>query len=189
MLEGDSMLSKVLKYLNALYRSYQGVTIPDIGVSVHRSVSFNPGVAGGNRGQIIIQRSATLKKGVVVNCYGGKVNIGHNSFLGEYVIIYGHGGVEIGSNTLIAMHTCILSSNHTIPSRSELIRYTPDVLLPVKIGSDVWIGAGCKILGGITIGDGCVVGAGSVVTKDLPDYSISVGNPAKIIKMRKIKDE
>jgi acetyltransferase-like isoleucine patch superfamily enzyme len=86
------------------------------------------------------------------------------------------------------MHTCIVSSNHTIPSKNELIRSKPDVLLPVTIGSDVWIGAGCKILGGVTIGDGCVVGAGSVVTKSLPPYSISVGNPAKVVKYREGND-
>jgi len=57
-------------------------------------------------------------------------------------------------------------------------------LLPVNIGSDVWIGAGCKILGGVTIGNGCIIGAGSVVIKDLPPYSISVGNPAKVLKYR-----
>jgi len=133
---------------------------------------------------IELNKECKLSKGVIIKAYGGKVILKPNVFIGEYVVIYGHGGVTIGENTLIAMHTCIVSSNHTIPNQTELIRFKPDVLLPVNIGSDVWIGAGCKILGGVTIGNGCIIGAGSVVIKDLPPYSISVGNPAKVLKYR-----
>jgi acetyltransferase-like isoleucine patch superfamily enzyme len=156
------------------------------GIAISADTKIEAGVLllTGLKGNLTVSNSCQLSKGVVINCYGGSVAIDKNTFLGEYVVIYGHGGVTIGSNTLIAMHTCIVSSNHTIPAQNELIRYKPDILLPVKIGSDVWIGAGCKILGGVTIGNGCVVGAGSVVTRDLPPYSISVGNPAKIIKYR-----
>ena len=135
-------------------------------------------------GSISIAGKCEISRGAVIKSYGGKVTLNENVFLGEYVIIYGHGGVEIGPNTLVAMHTCIVSSNHTVPGTEELIRSKPDILLPVRIGKDVWIGAGCKILGGVTIGDGCVVGAGSVVNKDLPPYSISAGSPAKVMKYR-----
>jgi len=152
--------------------------------TLNNDICLLPGFANNKKGAIHISQHCELSKGVVIKGYGGSVIINDNTFLGEYVIIYGHGGVTIGSNTLIAMHTCIVSSNHTIPFQNELIRNKGDILLPVKIGSDVWIGAGCKILGGITIGNGCVVGAGSVVTRDLPPYSISVGNPAKVIKHR-----
>ena len=160
------------------------------GINIDYSVKLSQRVAckliflNRNKGRIIINKHCEISKGVVIKSYGGNVTIHQNTFLGEYVIVYGHGSVEIGENTLIAAHTCIFSSNHSIPSQNELIRSKPDILLPVKIGSDVWIGAGCKILGGVTIGDGCVVGAGAVVTKDLPPYSISVGNPAKVIKYR-----
>jgi acetyltransferase-like isoleucine patch superfamily enzyme len=105
-------------------------------------------------------------------------------FLGPYVVIYGHGGVDIGDHSLISMHCCIVSSNHRVPERGEIIRHQPDILLPTKIGTDVWLGAGVKVLGGVTIGDGCVVGAGAVVAKDLPPYSISVGVPAKPVDQR-----
>lgn len=138
----------------------------------------------GKFGSIEINKNCEISSGAVIKTYGGNVTLNQNVFLGEYVIIYGHGGITIGDNTLIAMQTCIVSSNHLIPGTDELIRSKGDVLLPVNIGSDVWIGAGCKILGGITIGNGCVIGAGSVVNKDLPPYSISVGVPAKIIRYR-----
>lgn len=132
----------------------------------------------------MIDANCDLSHGVIIKAYGGQVTIGQNTFLGDHVVIYGHGGVQIGSNTLIAMHTCIISSNHTVPGKDILIRSQPDILLPVKIGNDVWIGAGAKILGGVTIGDGCVVGAGAVVTKDLPPYSIAIGVPAKVTGIR-----
>jgi acetyltransferase-like isoleucine patch superfamily enzyme len=105
-------------------------------------------------------------------------------FIGPQVVIYGHGGVEIGDDTLISMHCCILSSNHTVPAAAKKIRDQPDLLLPTKIGRDVWLGAGVKVLGGVTIGDGCVVGAGAVVTRDLPPYSIAMGVPARVTGRR-----
>lgn len=92
--------------------------------------------------------------------------------------------MEIGDQTLISMHVSILSSDHAIPERAKLIRHCQDVLKPTKIGKDVWIGANTVILGGVKIGDGCVVGAGAVVTKDLPAYSIAVGVPAKVVSLR-----
>ncbi|WP_183578620.1 acyltransferase [Mucilaginibacter sp. X5P1] len=135
-------------------------------------------------GAISIAKDCEIGTGTVINSYGGKIDIEKFVYIGEYVVIYGHGGVHIGANSLIAMHTCIVSSNHGIPGQNVPIRSMPDILLPVKIGTDVWIGTGCTILGGVTIGDGCVVGAGSIVTKDLPPYSISIGSPAKVIKYR-----
>jgi acetyltransferase-like isoleucine patch superfamily enzyme len=138
------------------------------------------GFYNGKKGAIKIAGDCILSQGVILKAYGGQINIGKNTFLGEYVVVYGHGGVEIGENTLIAMHTCIVSSNHTIPDKGSLIKSKGDILLPVKIGNDVWIGAGAKILGGISIGDGCVIGAGAVVTKSLPPYSIAKGVPAQI---------
>ncbi|GAB2698884.1 hypothetical protein GCM10027037_24070 [Mucilaginibacter koreensis] len=142
------------------------------------------GWLNGQKGQVIIGQGCELSRGVILKAYGGKIEIAAHTFLGEYVTVYGHGGVTIGSHTLIAMHTCIVSSNHTIPGKNALIRSMGDILLPVQIGDDVWIGAGVKILGGVTIGNGAVIGAGSVVTKDIPDYAIAIGVPAKVTGYR-----
>ena len=145
---------------------------------------ISTGYANRKKGRVVIGPDCELSQGVVLKAYGGQINIGRNTFLGEYCIIYGHGGVEIGDNTLIAMHTVIVSANHTIPAQGILIRSQPDIPAPVKIGSDVWIGAGVKILAGVSIGDGCVIGAGSVVAKSLPAYSVAVGAPCSVIKQR-----
>jgi acetyltransferase-like isoleucine patch superfamily enzyme len=105
-------------------------------------------------------------------------------YVGPYTVIYGHGGVEIGDGTLVAMGCGIVSSNHTIPGREELILSHPDLKKKTSIGRDCWIGAGVYILAGVTIGDGCVIGAGAVVTKDVPAYSVAAGNPARVLRER-----
>ena len=138
----------------------------------------------GAKGRIRIGDQGWIEKGTVLWAFDGSIRTGTNVFLGPYVTIYGHGGVEIGDQTLVSMHATILSSNHTVPGREKEIRAQPDILLPTKIGRDVWIGAHAVILGGVTIGDGCVIGAGSVVTKDLPAYSIAVGVPANVVRSR-----
>ncbi len=133
-------------------------------------------------GCIVLGNSCWIEQGCVLWAFDGKIQVNQNVFIGPYVVIYGHGGVEIGENTLISMHCRILSSNHSLPVAGEVIRERPDVLLPTRIGSNCWIGAGATILGGVSIGNGCVIGAGAVVRGDLPDNSIAVGVPARIIK-------
>lgn len=146
-------------------------------------IDCRPGHAGGS-GCIRIDGGAWIEQGVVLHAFGGTIDIGRDVFLGPHTVIYGHGGVEIGDACLIAMHCRILSSNHTVPPLGTDIRSQPDVLLPTRIGRDVWLGAGVTVLGGVTIGDGCIVGAGAVVTKDLPSGSISHGVPAKVVGWR-----
>lgn len=131
-------------------------------------------------GTIAVGPGAWIEQGAVLNAFGGSIRLGRDVFVGPHAVIYGHGGVEIGDACLIAMHCRILSSNHTVPSLGTDIRSQPDVLLPTRIGRDVWLGAGVTVLGGITVGDGAVVGAGAVVTKDLPPGSISHGIPASL---------
>ncbi|TCD07726.1 acyltransferase [Pedobacter frigidisoli] len=176
----------MLKFFSFLYT----IIFKIAGISVGKNVLIKPlsfmsrGFLNGKKGEVIIEDDCEISQGAILKSYGGKIHLKQNTFLGEYVVIYGHGNVEIGENTLIAMHTCILSSNHTIPDRRTNIRSQGDILLPVKIGDDVWIGAGVKILGGVEIGDGCVIGAGAVVSKNIPPYSIAVGVPSKIIGTR-----
>jgi acetyltransferase-like isoleucine patch superfamily enzyme len=160
-----------------------GVKLPKK-CQIGKCVSISLGFSEGSIGQISLAENVSLEQGVILNAWGGKIAIQENVFIGPYAVIYGHGGVMIGCNSLVSMHCCILSSNHAVPEVSQAIRSKPDILLPTKIGSDVWLGANVTVLGGVTIGDGCVVGAGAVVTKDLPPYSISVGVPAQVVKMR-----
>lgn len=130
-------------------------------------------------GRIAVGPAAWIECGVVLHAFGGSIRIGRDCFLGPHTVIYGHGGVDIGDACLIAMHCRIVSSNHAVPPLGTDIRSQPDELRPTKIGRDVWLGAGVTVLGGVEIGDGCIVGAGAVVTENLPPGSIARGVPAR----------
>src|SRR5205085_1149661 len=112
-----------------------------------RRIDFQLGLRDGHSGGIRIGDHAWIEQGVILHAFGGQVTLGNHVFVGPYAVVYGHGGVDIGDNTLISMHCCILSSNHSRPPRSESIRDHPDILLPTRIGRDVWLGAGVKVLG------------------------------------------
>jgi len=93
--------------------------------------------------------------------------------------------ITIGDHVLIAPNVTIATACH--PASPALRRYGLQYNLPVTIGNDVWIGAGALIMPGVTIGSGSIIGAGSVVTHDIPENVIAVGNPCRVL--REITDE
>jgi maltose O-acetyltransferase len=114
---------------------------------------------------------------------GAAIEIGDYSTIGINCKVYGE--VKIGNNVMMAPEVVILTVNHNfdrldIPMRLQ--GSTP--AKPVTIGDDVWIGTRAVLLPGIHIGKGAIIGAGAVVTKDVPEYAIAAGNPAKVIKYR-----
>lgn len=109
--------------------------------------------------------------------------VGENSILGSYSIFNGGHGVRIGANCIFAAFVYINSSEHFF-RKGELIQKQGFYGAPVEIGEDVWLGGHLSINKGVKIGNGTVVGAGSVVTKDIPEYKIAAGNPAKVIRDR-----
>lgn len=114
----------------------------------------------------------------------GRIHIGKNTGIGINTVIYATESVSVGDNTIIAANCYIIDSNHGI-TRDELIRNQKSTVKgPVIIGRDVWLGAGAKVLSGVHIGDGAVIGAQSVVTHDIPENAIAVGIPAKVIGYR-----
>jgi acetyltransferase-like isoleucine patch superfamily enzyme len=115
---------------------------------------------------------------------GKGLNIGDDVDIALGVIITTNGGVTIGDRTLLGYRTQILSSNHVIPQGRGRIFGAGHDHAEVIIENDVWIGANCIILPGVRIGEGSVIAAGSVVTKDIEPYSIVAGTPAKFIKSR-----
>lgn len=112
-----------------------------------------------------------------------EIRIGKNCYIGSYFTILNASSVVLGDDVLVASHVLISSENHGMDPESEL-SYAAQPLLssPVTIGDGCWIGEKVCILPGVNIGKKCIIGAGSVVTKSIPDYSIAVGNPAKVIK-------
>ena len=117
---------------------------------------------------------------------GNNLIIGDDVNLAKGVIIITKEGSKlvIGDRTMIGFDTKIITSNHEIPTGRGKIFYGGSVPEDVIVGKDVWIGANCVITAGVTIGDGAVIAAGSIVTKNVEDYSIVGGVPAKLIKNR-----
>ncbi len=130
-----------------------------------------------------IGRRVVFYPGVMISP-GSKLEIGDDVNLSFGVLIGTAGGVKIGDRTLIGFRTQILSGNHVIPEGRGRIFDAPFERKPIVIGNDVWIGANCLILAGVTIGEGAVIGGGSVVTKSVDPFTIVAGCPAKIIRVR-----
>ena len=116
----------------------------------------------------------------------GVQNLRLGSFISIHPMTYidATGGLTIGDDVSIAHGVTILSTSHTFASNFSPIREQPVENRPTHIGSNVWIGAGARILGGVTVGDGCVVASGAVLVKDTPPNSIVAGVPARVIRSR-----
>ncbi len=190
-------LRKVLSFFAQLERKLNYITLSLIGIKlgiqinrkdlhIVRSVRFKLGYHPEKkvRGVIKLGESVELNDNVEINCFGGLIDIGSNTYIGPNTILYGHGDIQIGCKCLIAMNVVILSSTHTIPGLGFYIRDVADKRKKTVIGDGVWIAAGAIILGGVTIGSGAVVGAGAVVAVDIPPNTIVTGNRELNMKSR-----
>ena len=115
---------------------------------------------------------------------GEKLTIGKNVGIAANAFISMRGPVTIGDDTIFGPNVAIHAENHNFNDVKVPIRLQGATRKGVTIGNDCWIGSNVKILDGVTIGNGCIIAAGAVVNKDIPDYSIAGGIPAKIIKER-----
>ena len=116
--------------------------------------------------------------------YHGSVTVGDDSFIGAYTILNGQGGIEIGKNALIAGHCHIVAANHVYEDPERPINDQGFILKGIRIEDDVWLGAGVKVLDGVTIGKGSVCAAGAVVHRNVPPNTVVGGVPAKPIGTR-----
>lgn len=114
----------------------------------------------------------------------GNLDIGNNTLFSSNVNINaGVGNIKIGSNIMVAANSYIINGDHNYSDELS-VRNSNHVTKDILIEDNVWIGANCLILKGVTIGEGAIIGAGSVVIKDIPPYSVCVGSPCKFIKNR-----
>lgn len=117
--------------------------------------------------------------------FSHRIKLGTHSGIGMGARLYGP--ITIGDYVMMGPECWIYTQNHetgdvSVPMREQ----GPQPERPVTIGNDVWIGGRVTILPGVKIGNGVIIGAGAVVTKDVPDYAVVGGNPARILKMRKV---
>ena len=115
------------------------------------------------------------------NCdYGYNITVGDNFYTNTNCCILDCAKVTIGNNVWIGPNVGIYTPNHAFDSKERTDGYEKS--LPIEIGDNVWIGGGVTIIGGVKIGSNSIIGAGSVVTKNIPAGVIVAGNPAKVIR-------
>ena len=112
--------------------------------------------------------------------YGYNIEVGENFFANYNLTVLDVGKVRIGKNAQIAPNVSIYTAGHPIHPDSRNAGY--EYGIEVTIGDNVWIGGNVCIMPGVTVGDNVVIGAGSVVTKDIPDSVIAVGNPCRVVR-------
>lgn len=131
-------------------------------------------------GEIIGQKvdeSVTLLPPLYVD-YGKHIKIGKGCFIQQCCTFFGRGGITLGQNVLVGPKVNIITINHDPDPENRSATYSRSVVIEDK----VWIGINATILSGVRIGYGAIIGANSVVTKDVPSMTVVAGNPAKIIK-------
>lgn len=143
---------------------------------------------------IKIGEGTHLNKGIILTAwdsYAGEkwtpcIKIGNNCHIGEFTHITSCNNIEIGDNLLTGRYVYISDNSHGTANFSQMKIHPANRFLyskgPIKIGNNVWIGESARILAGVSIGDGAIIGANSVVTKDVPAYSVVGGIPAKVLK-------
>lgn len=178
------IVNKIIYYINLLYSYWYGAVISNEGnlsvtyplyINNVRSVSFGKNCCVGRYSRIECFGSPTINPKVRI---GNNVNINWNVHIGALK------SITIEDNVLIGSHVMIIDHNHGS---------TTDIVLPpekrelissgdIYIESNVWIGEGCMILPNVRIGKNSIIGAGSIITKNIPSNSVVVGNPGRVIK-------
>ncbi|ABG60139.1 acetyl transferase [Cytophaga hutchinsonii ATCC 33406] len=119
-----------------------------------------------------------------LNNIGEYIHIGNNVGIGEFAYLGGGGGLEIGDDCIIGQYLSCHPENHNYDSVDTLIRHQGVSRQGIVIGKNCWIGSKVTILDGVHIGNNCVIAAGAVVTKSVPDNSVVGGVPARVLKSR-----
>lgn len=158
------------------------------GIFIGANVRIGSGVrliCSGVDAKIEIGSHTVLMSGAILDTGpNGSIRLGEYNSVNPYCVIYGHGSLSCGDYVRIAAHTVIIPANHVFSGLDRPIARQGLSKKGIRIGGDVWIGAGCRLLDGIVIGDGAVLAAGAVVNRDVPAFAVVGGVPAKILKMR-----
>lgn len=112
--------------------------------------------------------------------YGSHVHIGEHFYANFNLVLVDDGEIHIGNRVMIGPNVTLCTTGHPVyPLYREMVAHYS---LPIHIGNNVWIGAHSVILPGVTIGDNAVIGAGSIVTRDIPANVVAVGNPCRVMR-------
>ena len=134
---------------------------------------------------IFLGAGSAIREYAYLNAYSGFIMTGPNVYIGQGSVICGHGGIEIGANTMISQLCSITASTHVFQDVEVPLRFQGETSRGIRIGTDVWVAARVSIADGVTIGDHAVIGTGSVVARDVPAWAVASGNPARVLYDRR----
>jgi len=180
-----SFLIRVIRPLCSLLRRiyYLMLLKADIG-NVDVSVQCDGRIhVEGTRNVTIKKRSRLGRNTELRTVEQGSIHLGEDTRINKGCTLVSYSSIFIDDYVIIGEYVSIRDADHGMDP-SQPMRYQNHTCAPIHIGRDVWIGRGSCILPGVTIGEGCVIGANSVVNIDIPSYSIAAGVPAKVIKKR-----
>lgn len=154
-------------------------------LAVGRGVKIDPRAFIARGGEVTLKDGVVVRAGAMLLPSGGFIRLGHLSSINHYTVINGQGGVTIGDKVMIAAFASLFAANHNfgdpeIPIQDQDLSSRGGIV----IEDDVWIGTHAVILDGVTIGTGSVVGAGAVVTRSVPPFSVVTGVPARVVRRR-----
>lgn len=129
-----------------------------------------------------------LGRGTILSCKDGDIVLGERVNLGFHCEIFSGSRVEVGRGGLFAAYTYLVGGGHEFERTDLAVLDQPRTSRGITLGHDVWLGTGVKVLDGVRLGDHVVVGAGAVVTGDLPNGSVAVGMPARVVRTRAAVD-
>ncbi len=180
------MVGTIKNALKSLLHRYKLRTYARKNIFIHPSVYIAKSAVIETRlgGKITIGEQTEILEGVLILTYGGNITIGKRCSINPYNILYGHGGLTIGDDVLIAGANMIIPNNHKFNDLTQPISLQGSTDKGIVIQDNVWIAHGCSILDGVTIETGAIVAAGAVVTKNVLTNTIVGGIPAKKIKDR-----
>ncbi len=136
-----------------------------------------------NRG-IDIGKGVFLGRGTILSCKDGDIVLGDHVNIGFHSEIFSGSNVTVGRYGLFAAYTYLVGGGHALGGRGTPVIEQARESKGIRLGENVWLGAGALVMDGVQIGDDVVVGAGAVVTGDLPAGAVAVGVPAKVVRTR-----
>lgn len=167
--------------------SHRNHIIMGSGVQIKDYVEINglskEGIVLGNNSSI--GKFTIIRGSGILSNLGKGLIVGENFGCGDFCFFGCSGGIRIGHNVIIGQNVRFHSQNHKYNRLDVPIKEQGVISKGIEVGNDCWIGSGATILDGVKIGNGCVIGANTLVNKNIPDFSVVVGNPAKIVKNRK----
>lgn len=169
-----------------LHRSHgSGAFTPEQFRAIGDDCVFEPGVLVWHPENITLGRNVYVGHGAMLKgYYRNEMHIGDRTWIGQMCFFHAAGGLTIGARVGIGPGVKIITSVHAEAGRAVPVLFSPIEMAPVVIEDDADIGVNAVILPGVTVGRGAVVGAGSVVNRDVPPYAVVAGVPAKVLRFR-----